>query len=45
MVIWMRKSIWSSLKVLGYLAKKKKSGNSTKYYMALDKLAYLSGRL
>ena len=25
MVIWMRKSIWSSLKVLGYLAKKKKA--------------------
>ena len=24
MVIWMRKSIWSSLKVLDYLVKKKK---------------------
>ena len=29
----MRKSIWSSLKVLGFLAKKRKFGNSTKYYI------------
>ena len=34
-----------SLNVLGYLAKKRKSGDFTKYCMALSKLAYLGGRL
>ena len=41
----MRKSIWGSLNVLGYLAKKRKSGDFIKYCMALSKLAYLGGRL
>ena len=45
MVIWIMKSIWSSLKVSDYLAKKKKSSNSKKYYIALIKLAYLGSRL
>ena len=45
MMIWIRKFIWSSLKVLGYLAKKRKSGDSTKYCMVLSKLAYLGGGL
>ena len=41
----MRKSIWSSLKVLDYLAKKRKSSNSIKHCIVLNKLAYLGGRL
>ena len=41
----MSKFIWSSLKDLDYLVKKRKSGNSAKYYIALNKLAYLSSEL
>ena len=43
MVIWMRKSIQSSQKVLNYLGKKTKSSDFTKYYIALSKLAYPGG--
>jgi len=32
-------------KDLGYLTKKRKSGDFAKYYMALSKLAYLGGGL
>ena len=39
MVIWIRKSIWSSQKVSDYLAKNIKSGNSAKHCMALSKPA------
>ena len=45
MAIWIRKSTCHSLKVLGYLTKKRKFGDSTKYCTALNKLAYLDGRL
>ena len=45
MVIWMRKSIWSSLKVSDYLVKKRKSGNFTKYCTSLSKLAYFGDGL
>ena len=45
MVIWIRKSIWSSLKVLGYLAEKRKSSDFTKHCIVLNKLAYLGSRL
>jgi len=40
-----RKSIWSNLKVSGYLAKKRKSSDSTKNCTALSKPAYLGGGL
>jgi len=43
MVIWMRKSIWSSQRVSNYLGKKTKSGDFAKHYMALSKLAYSGG--
>ena len=43
MVIWMRKSIWSSQKVSDYLAKKIKSGDSAKHCMALSKPACPGG--
>jgi len=42
-VIWMRKSIWSSQKVIDYLAKKIKSGDSAKHCMALSKLVCSGG--
>ena len=35
----------SSLKVLGYLVKKRKSGDSIKHCMVLSKLAYLGSKL
>ena len=38
MVIWMRKSIQSNLKVLSYLAKKRKFGDSIKHCMVLSEL-------
>ena len=41
----MRKFTWSSLKVLGYLAKKRKSSDFTKYCIVLSKLAYFSNEL
>ena len=40
-----KKSTQSSLKVLSYLANKRKSGNFIKYCMALNKLAYLGSGL
>jgi len=43
MVIWIRKSIWSNLKVSNYLGKKTKSSDFAKYCMALSKLAYPGG--
>jgi len=43
MVIWMRKSIWSSQKVSNYLGKKTKSGDFAKHCTALSKLAYPDG--
>ena len=39
------KSISSSLKILGYLVKKRKFDDSTKHYMILRKVAYLGGKL
>jgi len=43
MAIWMKKSIWSNLKVSNYLGKKTKSGDFVKHCMALSKLAYPGG--
>jgi len=45
MVIWMRKSIWSSQKVSNYLGKKTKSGDFAKHCMTLSKLAYPGAKL
>jgi len=39
------KYIWSSLKILSYLVKKKKSSNSVKHCIVLSKLVYLCCRL
>jgi len=43
MVIWMKKSTWSSQKVSNYLGKKTKSSDFAKHCMVLSKLAYPGG--
>ena len=37
--------MWSGLKILGYLLKKRKFGNFAKYYISLSKPAYPSSKL
>jgi len=40
MVIWIRKSIWSSQKISNYLEKKIKSGDFAKHCMVLSVRGY-----